>query len=70
MKKRTNWIFECPIHGIEEGLLCYEAYKDENVERWIFVEYAPKKLRRSKEQKQEWLHIMKNTRRYHGTLPA
>lgn len=66
MKKRNDWIFRCPKHGIEEGLFCNLAYSEAHADYWVYVEYKPKGIPTSKAQKKEWVRIMNLTRQYNG----
>jgi len=29
-----EWIFDCPMHGWEQGVYCFRAFDENNVDRW------------------------------------
>jgi len=69
-KERTNWFFDCPTHGLEEGMFCSKAYDVKLSERWFKAKYTISKVRTSSEDKKEWVRIMGLTRQYNGYLPG
>lgn len=40
----TVYIFDCPVHGLREGVLCFRAFIDENKDRWKKYEIERKEL--------------------------
>lgn len=37
-------IFDCPIHGPEDGILCFRAFSDEYKSRWKKYEQTLKEI--------------------------
>lgn len=33
-EESTCYIFNCPVHGYREGVLCFRAFAEENRYRW------------------------------------
>ena len=38
MHTYTQYIFDCPIHGYERQVLCWRAYNDDFLDRWLKME--------------------------------
>lgn len=37
---RTEYVFDCPVHGRECGVYCFRAYQAERRDNWVKIEYT------------------------------
>ena len=48
------WIFDCPIHGMQNQVLCFRAHDEANVDRWGKYRVVHTPIETTKAEREQW----------------
>ena len=49
-ESRWGWVFDCPVHGIENEVLCFRAFEESNIRHWRYCKITTEYLATTKKQ--------------------
>jgi len=55
------YVFDCPYHGRESGVLCFRAFEEKNRKHWKKLQVQTNVIPLSEEDLDTWLEAIKST---------
>jgi hypothetical protein len=60
IESKNVWMFDCPLHGLEEQVLCFRAYDIELVDRWKLFRLEWNRIGTTAEEKKNHVLSLKS----------
>lgn len=56
-----QWVFDCPLHGMEFQVFCFRAFDDNNIDRWALIRGALSEVETTREMKLTQMRVVRGT---------